>query len=181
MLRRLPDYTLYSGCHNSSQRRLDTILVNGLSAFCWQERLAGQELGESVFQVTYEAIERRLMQASTTFGALVVVTNRDSPGGASSSVSKEAVEPPVFRSHLRAAFSKFVVVKLAVMRDATASFQRSFPISEALEERGKGEGVNKFTGWVDVVGLGIQLQESPGIRDGIFRFRTSQSGSAFAS
>ena len=198
MLKGLPDYLLQPGGHSSAQRCLDAVLVDGLSAFYWQDRLTGQELGESVYQETYEAIVRRLRQASARFGALIVVTNwglqlsestRPSFPGVGvppAPVSGEAAELPVFRSHLPAVWSNFVDVKLVVMRDATVPFRRGIPIAEALQEGGAREearegAASSFTGWVDVRNLSVNLQESLGARDRMFRFSISQDGITFAS
>ena len=87
----------------------------------------------------------------------------------------EAAELPVFRSHLPAAWSKYVDVSLVVIPDSTAPFGLGVTFAGAREESGEAEGEN-FTGWVNVWGFGVHLKESLDIRDQMYRFIISQSG-----
>ncbi|KAF8531692.1 hypothetical protein BDD12DRAFT_682409, partial [Trichophaea hybrida] len=175
MLKGLPEYLLQSDSHHSIQRCLAAILVDGLSAFYWQDKLTGLGTEAPGYQQTYEIIVQHLREVSAQFGAFIVATNwglqlventmqlvgglATIPGSESASFGathRGEAQVPAFRSHLPSAWAKFVDLKLVVERDAMIPFQRGISIMEALSDndvREKAASRNSFTGWVDMRGL----------------------------
>lgn len=203
MLKGLPEYLLQPDGHHSIQRCLAAILIDGLSAFYWQDKLTGPKTKAPGYQQTYDKIVQHLREVSARFGAFIVATNwglqlventMQLAGGVATVPSNtttsfgttngEEIWVPAFRSHLPSAWTKFVDLKLVVERDTVVSFRRGISIVEALTEndaREKAGGNGGFTGWVDMRGLNIGAQQSIPNRDRTFRFRIELDGISFAN
>lgn len=186
MLSGIRGYLLDLENHYSSNRRLDAILIDGLSSFYWQDRHAGsieKENGSTEYQEIYNTLVQRIREVSAQFGAFVVVTNWglqtfvDNSGDASAAAS--------FRSHLPLAWTKLVDVKLVVQRDDPVTFRSGISIAEALQEREesteKKDG-DHFSGWVDVRALNSGIQANFQDRETTrFHYTIGQDGIQFKS
>lgn len=204
MLEAVPEYLMEFGSHYSADRSLRAILVDSMSAFYWQDRMAesipgGEELG---FQETYQAIVHHLKKASAAFGAFIVVTNwglhlkdrnrgtSGSPGAISAGAGPEPTPSggnehvQMFRSHLPQPWTKFVDVNFVVERDVIAPFSRGASVVEALsrnEAREKQVNKNGFTGWVSFQDLEPDAQNALKGKDGMFHYSITPDEITFSS
>jgi hypothetical protein len=170
MMKGTPEYLLDLGSHNSAQRRLDAILLDGMSSFYWQDR-SEPERRVAAYPDMYHTIVNYLRAMSTQFGAFIVATNwglhlsdamselsgtKHTPEGSPMTVGTGRV---AFRSHLPPSWGKFVNVKLVLERSVIG-----WGTSIQNENEAKQLAVNQhdFCGWIDVRGLSLRAQ-------GIFR------------
>ncbi|KAA8903018.1 hypothetical protein FN846DRAFT_70185 [Sphaerosporella brunnea] len=175
MLKGTATYLLNLGIHKSSQRRLDAILVDGMSAFYWQDRFnwVGTEKGVTGSLENYDLIVHYLRALSTSFGAFIVSTNwglhindavPDSPEARNTvGTPITAVSPasPAFRSHLPSCWAKFVDVKLILERSAPTTNRREVSTGKGMQKRNATQLATKqheICGWVDIRGLSIRAQ-----------------------
>lgn len=162
MLSGIRGYLFEPENHFSSSRRLNAILIDGLSSFYWQDRHAGsieKENGSTEYQDIYNTLAQRIREVSAQFGAFVVVTNWGLQMLADS--TEDAGMGMSFRSHLPLAWAKLVDVKLVVQRDDPVTFRRGISIVGALQQREKNAGKKDrdcFSGWVDVRALSVGIQ-----------------------
>jgi len=180
-------YLLELASHHSSGRRLDAVLIDGLSSFYWQDRHAGStetESGSTEYQEIYGTLVQRIREVSAQFGAFVVATNwglqllADTTGDTGVAMS--------FRSHLPLAWTKLVDVKLVVQREDQVMFGKGTSVAEALRQRKEiteeKEDGDRFSGWVDVRALSVGVQA--GFRDREitrFRYTIGRDGIQFKS
>jgi hypothetical protein len=153
ILKTLPAYLFDFSCHHSAHRRLDALLVDGISAFYWQDRLDA-----AAYPELYQLLVYHLRTVAVRFGAFVVATNWGLH--LSDTASEAGPGSPgkvAFRSHLPPAWGKFVDVKLVV-------------------ERG---GPGEFRGWIDTRGLGVRAQGTLKSENVTFRFRIGYEGIVF--
>jgi hypothetical protein len=113
-LKLLPDHLLDPHSHHhSAHRSLDALLLDGISAFHWQDRL-----DSAGYQNLWELLVHQLKTVATRFGAFVVATN----WGLQLSDTTERGRV-AFRSHLPPAWGKFVDVKFVVERCGEGAFR----------------------------------------------------------
>lgn len=197
MLNGLRVYLLDLDSHYSASRPLDCVLIDSISAFYWQDRLAGlvSQKGTPGYQERYQILVKKLQEISASFGAFIVATNwglqhheplqEDYQG---SGVAHVGVQRPgdniIFRSHLPAAWNKFVDIKLVVKRDVITPFRQGISIIEALNERQAMFSPNyndNFSGQIDVCSFKTAMQELFKGKNGRFHYRIGESGIFFVA
>ena len=158
----LEDWLMDEHRHESWERELDCVLVDGISAFYWQDRMDDGAGNAAVER--YADTVRLLRGLKRRFGCNVVATNwglarvavpRHELGGAAVAA---AVDPTgsrprlVFRNHLPSVWSAFVDVRIVVERNLVRQFAAGISVEEALRERHQRRQVMqlaRFTGWID--------------------------------
>ncbi|KAI5838315.1 hypothetical protein DFP73DRAFT_565508 [Morchella snyderi] len=158
---------LYTTEHQSSKRRIDSILIDGISSFIWRDRwndyhaiMISQGHPDWIdLQERYSSIVQELQGVAEALGAYIVVTNLGFLGRRGGDLDaqpplrgakpvaeeKTPIERPYLRNALPAPWNAFVNVKIVL---------RHFHSGEDEERR--------FVGFSDTVGLGGGLQRAVG-------------------
>jgi len=192
MLRSLPEYLLNADGHYSGGRRLDAILVDGMSAFYWQDRHAGSmPTAIPGYQETYSTLVGLLREISSRFGAFILASNWglqlvDSFTNGLDSVSglplARGSQQPAFRSHLPPSWWKFVDIRFVVQRDVATPFRRDITVVEAVAAkttRPDVSGSYSFSGWMDVRRPRANQPEPQKSKEWGFRYWIDKHGISF--
>jgi len=168
-IQNLPSYLLDSGQHFSSGRVLQGVLLDGVSAFVWQDRMdndiqrieSNHNDASNAFVKRYQELVTSLRAVQQLFDCVIVATN----WGLSPMISTSA--PLAFRPRLPSIWSSFCTLKLVVERVSVTKFREGLSGEAAWREaKARQEVVEKgrFSGWVNWWGC---EEWSGGVRDGL--------------
>ncbi|KAI9881626.1 MAG: hypothetical protein M1830_000191 [Pleopsidium flavum] len=171
-LQTLPSYLLDSRQHFSGGRVLQAILIDGIGAFVWQDRMdeeiqridgnPNHNPPSNTYIRQYQDLIKTLRAIQQLSTCAIIATNWGlSPFPSSFSA------PPAFRPHLPSTWSSFCTLKLVLQRASVTKFREGLSAEGGWREaKARQEVVEKgrFMGWVNWWGC---EEWSQGVREGL--------------
>ena len=190
----LPTYLFDSTQHHSGGRALDLIAIDSVTAFFWQEKMAGEEArwGESSQEAQngtrrperpspYAVLAQELRSVQRQFECPVITTSWGlSPVAGTQSHGLGGGARPSFRPRLPLAWQNFVTLRLGVGRESVKKFAPGMTLEQAerdREAREKAVQEGRFTCWVDL--WGVDGGGSGARKGGEFQFMIRDEGLDF--